>query len=1493
MQHRILFKTLSIIAGSITAVIGILVLSGWQFDITILKTFGFGAVTMKPNASALFLLAGLTLLFLQLSHPIAKWLSKFLSSLIFLVGILSLTEFIFTVDLGIDELLFSVSDVTGFVPHPSRIAANAALNFLLLGTVLFYLSLQRPRLNFFIEFCLVSAFSISVVGFLSFTFGFNDSAGAAGYARMPVNAAAAFIVLCIGIYFTIRLRIAEEITIEAKLFAALTTTATIIVFISLLSVSNIRSMHDATDLIKHTNVVKIQLEDLFTSVIDIETGSRGFVISGNEVFLEPMIKANQKIENQISTFRNLTTDNPLQQNAINNMERLIIGRIRFSELQINTRKLKGLVAAAALTETGKGKQLTDSIRILKDQMIAEENLLLSKRENAEVDRFAQTRKVTFGGFLFQIILLSLMFLFVKKDVSGKRKAEQELKKLNVELEDRVKERTASLAKSEERYRNTLDNLLEGGQIIDFDYRYLYLNDVAAKQGRCTKEELFGHTMMEMYPGIEKSQMFDKLRSCMVERIHQEMENEFVYPDGTKAWFDLHMEPVPEGVFILSIDITERKHAEEKILKANRVYSVISQINQMIVRTRNKDELFREACRIAIDFGKFQMAWIGLVDERTQIVNPVVHSGIEDGYLSTIKNICISDVPEGRGPTGTAIREGRHFICNDIASDEALCLWWDEALKRGYRSSIAVPIKLFGKVIGAFSLYARVPHFFDQEEIVLLDEVTNDISFALEIIETENKRIEGEKALQESEKRFHTTLDNMMESCQIIGNDWKYIFLNKEAEKQNRRPNVELIGNKVMDMWPGIESTEVFQMMKQCMESRLAQEKEIEFTFPNLSKEWFNVSIEPGSDGIFIRSSKITDRKLAEEKIKKSEENYRSIFESFQDVYYRTDLEGKITTISPSIKARAGYEPSELIGRNVSEVYADPANRNAFMTQLMKQGSVLNYELNLLCKDGSIINVTAASRIIFGDGGKPIAIEGTLHDISELKHSAENLRKSEEQFRLISENVADMITVIDLNGKRIYNSPSYKPILGDPQSLRGTDSFKEIHPEDQERIKSIFQETVKTGIGQRAEYRFLLKDGSIRSIESQGSVIRDKDGIITNVVVVSRDVTEKKQLEQQFMRMQRMESIGTLAGGVAHDLNNVLAPILLAIEILKKSILDERSQKMFDTLEVSARRGSDIVKQILGFARGVEGERTLLQLRHIIEDTITIIKQTFPKSISIRQEIPKNIWTILGDSTQLHQVIMNLCINASDAMPNGGTVKIFAENKIIDEQYARTHIEAKPGNYLMISVEDTGTGMPPDVVNRIFEPFFTTKERGKGTGLGLSTVHTIVKSHNGFINVHSEVGKGTNFKIYLPAAEAEQVKPSGFEIKELLTGNGELILVVDDEASICEITKQTLETFGYRAITACDGTEALAIYASQGKDIDLVITDMLMPYMDGARTILALRNMNPSVKIIASSGLNANGQTKGDDRIVADIFLAKPYNAEKLLEMVHSVLHKKS
>ncbi|HUL45387.1 MAG TPA: response regulator [Bacteroidota bacterium] len=510
-----------------------------------------------------------------------------------------------------------------------------------------------------------------------------------------------------------------------------------------------------------------------------------------------------------------------------------------------------------------------------------------------------------------------------------------------------------------------------------------------------------------------------------------------------------------------------------------------------------------------------------------------------------------------------------------------------------------------------------------------------------------------------------------------------------------------------------------------------------------------------------------------------------------------------------------------------------------------------------------------------------------------KQADEKLRESEEQFRLIMENAADLIAVLDLDGRWLYNSPSFQPIIGDLKTIHGTDAFQHIHPEDRIRIKTEFGETIRTGTGRWAEFRVLGESGTVWYIESRASVIRNESGLVERVVIVARDVTEKKKLEQQVLRTQRMESIGTLAGGIAHDLNNVLSPIMLAVDILKRKVGDKQNLAILDTLETSVNRGTSMVRQILTFARGVEGERLLIQPKHIVMEMSKIVTQTFPKSIQIRTVVPTDAWTFLGDPTQIHQVLLNLSVNARDAMPRGGVLKIEVANLNLDEHYARMHIEAKAGPYLLIQVSDSGSGIPREVLSKIFDPFFTTKEAGKGTGLGLSTSLAIIRSHGGFIDVYSELEKGTTFRVYIPA----QAKTGGVESPEarplLPSGKGETVLVIDDEASIRQITKETLETFGYNVLIASDGAEGVAVYAENKDAVNVVLTDMMMPHMDGMATIRALQRINPEVKIITATGLTDSFKEADIKAKGASSFLTKPYTAEKLLTALHAVLHEKS
>jgi CheY-like chemotaxis protein len=346
---------------------------------------------------------------------------------------------------------------------------------------------------------------------------------------------------------------------------------------------------------------------------------------------------------------------------------------------------------------------------------------------------------------------------------------------------------------------------------------------------------------------------------------------------------------------------------------------------------------------------------------------------------------------------------------------------------------------------------------------------------------------------------------------------------------------------------------------------------------------------------------------------------------------------------------------------------------------------------------------------------------------------------------------------------------------------------------------------------------------------------------------------------------------------------------MSIQILKMTA-DPESEKILDTLEISAKRGADIVRQVLSFARGLDGQRIEVQPKHLLEEIESIIKNTFPKNIRLQFFNPGDTWTILGDPTQIHQILMNLCVNARDAMPNGGALTVGITNCVLDEHYSAMNLHAKAGRYVQISVADSGTGMPKGVIDKIFEPFFTTKGIDKGTGLGLSTVMAIVKSHHGVINVYSEPGRGTSFKVYLPATELSAEAQQNYEKDIALPrGKGETILVVDDEASILAITEQTLRAFGYEVLTATDGAEAVAIYAANKKEIAVVLTDMTMPIMDGPATIRALFRLNPRVKIIAASGLTANGGVDKTSEMGVSEFLAKPYTADTLLNTLKRII----
>ncbi len=617
---------------------------------------------------------------------------------------------------------------------------------------------------------------------------------------------------------------------------------------------------------------------------------------------------------------------------------------------------------------------------------------------------------------------------------------------------------------------------------------------------------------------------------------------------------------------------------------------------------------------------------------------------------------------------------------------------------------------------------------------------------------------------------------------------------------------------------------------------------------------------------------------------------RNIFDTAMDGIISMNEEQQIVLFNAAAEEIFGYRAEQVLGQSIEMLIPGrfrPQHRHD--VEQFGRGAIQSRRMGV---QRTVVGLRAS--------GEEFPIEASIsqttvnqekiytaivRDVTE----AVRYRQQIEQQSQMLDQVSDAISVVDLEGRITYWNQAASRLYGWlAEEVLGKNAHEILYRGDPEVLWAMLREA-NTRRSWSGELTKVTRAGKAIIVEHRRTVLQDELGAPKGFLCIDIDITDRKKQERAAHRSQRLESIGTLAGGIAHDLNNVLTPILMGAKLLSSGRPTGDRQGLLDTMVASAQRGADLIKQVLSFAGGIRGERSPVRLDQLIAETRGLLEHTLTKSIQIETQVDSNCPPVLGDATELSQILMNLSINARDAMSDGGTLTIEATPALLNGNASGLHPDAHPGQYVLLKVSDTGSGMTPEILDRIFDPFFTTKDVGKGTGLGLATVQGIVKSHGGFINVYSEVGFGTKFSIYLPAATTATSPASASNEAAEETGYGQTLLLVDDEAFILQMTSAALEGSGYRVLTARDGAAAIDVFARHRDEIAVVLLDMMMPGLDGLQTLDQLRRIDPEVLVIACSGLRTSQREAEVLQRGAKAFLPKPYSEEELLQTLSQVL----
>ncbi|MFC1835342.1 PAS domain S-box protein, partial [Thermodesulfobacteriota bacterium] len=1032
------------------------------------------------------------------------------------------------------------------------------------------------------------------------------------------------------------------------------------------------------------------------------------------------------------------------------------------------------------------------------------------------------------------------------DITDRKKAEQSLQKSREELELIVNERTAELTRKDKLLREREEQLQTIFQaspaaifLVNPEGRITFANQSMGTLFSCESDELLGTPYVELVHPEERTIGHGKMKSLMAGEIdHVSLERRYVSADGRE--FVGHLSGLrrlgPDGdltglVGIIT-DITGRKKAEEAL--------------------RESEEHYKNF---------FENALVGLFRSR-----------LSDGLFLEIN-------PKAAEQQGLPVGE----IVGKVRSV-------DRYRNPDQRKELISRLKQDGEV-----------HDFEAD-LTLHD--GRDVTFSLSVkAYPERDYLEGaviditdrkkaEEALRKSEEQYRHLYNNAeLGLFQTRVSDGKIVTCNQRCAEITGYDDIGQFIEEYVVSEHYVDPTVRLRLIEELKRTGSVKDFEAEITDRWGNHRWWCYSVKHYPEEGVMEGSiiDITAHKKAEEALRESEEKFRTIFDGAGDGIFGVDPQTrKAVVVSPSMCGITGYTQPDLLQLRADDLHPEE-HRPHVLEQFSKllQGEIsLAKEVPVLRKNGDLVYCDISAGFA-RFGGREVLL-GFFRNVTQLKLAEQTVRESQERYRILFEQSKDAILIVHPEGMIIDANAACGDLLGAVRDeIVGANVLQFYqNPFERDRLR---KEIGQKGFVRDFDWRVRQKSGDERHCLLTSTAWKNEHGTVLAHLSIARDITESKRLERQLLHSQKMEAVGTLAGGIAHDVNNLLQVMLgQADMLLRRGSLDEKSTESVGAIRRSALNGADLVKRILAFSREYEAEMRPVNLSHEVLRIQGLLRRTIPRMIRIEMNLAEDLWMISADASQLEQVILNLAVNAKHAMSDGGRLIFETKNETFREDYCRVHPEVNPGKYVLMSVSDSGEGIEKGTLDRIFEPFFTTKQPGEGTGLGLSMVFGMVKSHGGHISCYSEVGVGTTFRVYFPVG-ASDLPTAVADTIEMPAGGTESLLLVDDEEPVRTLGAEMLELAGYTVLTAANGREAVEIYSQNVDVISLVILDLVMPEMSGKKCLEELLKIDPNARILIASGYSANGPTKDALDRGATGFISKPFDLKQILLAVRNAL----